>query len=401
MAAEQGGLAPPELTERFRSTRALTQQLAAPLSPEDRTVQSMPDASPTTWHLAHTTWFFETFVLEPYAPAYERFDERFGYLYNSYYEGVGARHPRPERGQVTRPGVAEIDAYRAHVDAWLGDLLECRVPARIGELVELGLHHEQQHQELLLMDIHHLLSHPSVLGTYGRPPWSGAGAGQLGWRCHPGGIGEIGADQEGFSFDNEGPRHRVLVEPFEVASRLVTNADFAEFIADGGYESPELWMSDGIATARALAWRSPMGWVEGSGGFREHRLEGLVPLDPDGAVTHVSWFEADAYARWAGYRLPSEAEWELLAPEPDGEDAAGFYGTVWQWTASAYAAYPGFRPGPGAIGEYNGKFMVNQMVLRGSSLATPPGHARPSYRNFFPASARWAFSGIRLARDPA
>ena len=401
MGDEQSGLAPTELTERFRATRSLTQQLAAPLSPEDRTVQSMPDASPTTWHLAHTTWFFETFVLEPFAPAYERFDERFAYLYNSYYEGVGARHPRAERGQVTRPGVAEIDDYRAHVDSWLGDLLECRVPARIGELVELGLHHEQQHQELLLMDVHHLLSHPSVLGAYGPAPWPAASAGGEGWRCHPGGIAEIGAAEEGFSFDNEGPRHRVLVEPFELSTRLVTNAEFAEFIEQGGYGAAELWMSDGIATARELGWHAPMGWVTEVDGWREHRLEGLVPLDPAWPVTHVSWFEADAYARFAGCRLPSEAEWELLAPEPGAEDADGYYGAVWQWTSSAYGAYPGFRPGPGAIGEYNGKFMVNQMVLRGSSLATPPGHARRSYRNFFPASARWAFSGIRLARDPA
>jgi ergothioneine biosynthesis protein EgtB len=400
---QEGGsaLADPALLERFPATRRLTEALAAPLSPEDQTVQSMPDASPTKWHLAHTTWFFEAFVLQPFAPDYQRFDPRFDYLFNSYYVGMGDRHPRDQRGLVSRPGVEEIAAYRRHVDRWLIEFLECRVPAEIGALVELGLHHEQQHQELLLMDIHHVLGQPSVLAPYGPLPWTAKRAGVPGWRAIDGGVVEIGHGSHGFSFDNERPRHRALLEPFEIAESLVTNREFLAFIEDDGYDQPSLWMSEGYDLLRREGWRAPMSWVPEGRGYLEHRLEGLGPLDLGAPLRHVSWFEADAFARWAAARLPSEAEWELAAPEPDDPDASDWYGAVWQWTQSPYVGYPGYAPDPGAIGEYNGKFMVSQMVLRGSSLATPPGHARRSYRNFFSPSARWAFAGLRLAKDPS
>jgi ergothioneine biosynthesis protein EgtB len=392
-------MAPAELIERLRSVRATSELLASSLSAEDQTVQSMPDASPTKWHMAHTTWFFETFVLLPYAPAYEAFDQTYGFLFNSYYEGIGARHPRAERGLVSRPGVAEITDYRAHVDRWMIEFLECRVPEAIGSIVEVGLHHEQQHQELVLMDIHHVLGHPSVLAAYGRPPWEASGAGPRGWVGHDGGITEIGHGGASFAFDNEGPRHRVLLEPFEIARGLVTNEELAAFIDDGGYHEPRWWMAEGFDVARQGSWEAPMSWIAESSGWLEHTLEGVAPIDPAVPATNLSWFEADAYARWAGARLPSEAEWERAAPEPGGPDGAGWYGAAWQWTQSPYVAYPGYQVPAGAIGEYNGKFMVNQMVLRGSSRATPPGHARRSYRNFFPAASRWAFSGLRLARD--
>jgi ergothioneine biosynthesis protein EgtB len=383
------------------AVREVTERLALPLSAEDQTVQSMPDVSPTKWHRAHTTWFFETFVLTPFAPGYVPFDADYAYLFNSYYEGVGPRHARPERGLVTRPGIEDIARYREHVDRDLIDFLYCGVPDRVQALIELGLNHEQQHQELLLMDIKHVLSRNPMHPAYGPLPWKpGDTAGDEGWLAHPGGVAEIGHDRGGgFAFDNEGPRHEVLLQPYELATTLVTNRDWQAFIDDGGYGRPELWMSDGWAEVQANGWDAPEYWAHGDGGWEVFTLDGLGPVDPSAPVTHVSWYEADAFARWACARLPLEAEWEVLAPDPRAAPEAGWYQAAWQWTASPYTAYPGFRPAAGAVGEYNGKFMVNQHVLRGGCIATPPGHARRTYRNFFPPHARWAFSGVRLARD--
>jgi ergothioneine biosynthesis protein EgtB len=386
----------------YGTVRTTTEVLATPLSAEDQTVQSMPDVSPTKWHRAHTTWFFETFVLRPNVVTYSPFRDEFAFLFNSYYEAAGPRHARPERGMLTRPGIAEIAAYRDHVDAAMTDLLGVGVDAELDALVQLGLHHEQQHQELILMDILHVLSrHPFPTG-YGELPWAvPMTAASGGWIGHDGGIVEVGHAGEGFSFDNEGPRHRALLQPFEIARDLVTNGDWLAFVADGGYRRPELWMSAGWAEVQASGWRAPEYWYEVDGEWQVFGLGGLGPVDPAQPVAHVSWYEADAYARWAGGRLPLEAEWEVVAPSPDSADAGteGWYGQVWQWTSSQYTPYPGFRPPPGAVGEYNGKFMVNQHVLRGSCLATPPGHARRTYRNFFPAHSRWMFAGLRVARD--
>jgi ergothioneine biosynthesis protein EgtB len=368
------------MTLDYCEVRQLTEQLAAPLSAEDQTVQSMPDVSPTKWHRAHTTWFFETFVVQPDEP----FDPAFRYLFNSYYEAVGPRHARAERGLVTRPGIEEIARYRAHVDRAVLD------GALDHPLLELGLHHEQQHQELLLMDILHVLSCNPTQPAYGALPWSPSGAGAPGWIEHDGGIVTIGHDGDGFAFDNEGPRHDVLLQPFRVASSLVTNREWLAFVDDGGYERAELWMSEGWAQR----YDAPLYWHREGDEWLAFGFDGLQPLDLDAPVVHVSWFEADAYARWAGARLPLEAEWEAVAPE---RGTGGWYGAAWQWTASPYTPYPGFAPAAGAVGEYNGKFMVNQQVLRGSASVTPPGHARRTYRNFFPAAARWAFSGVRLA----
>jgi ergothioneine biosynthesis protein EgtB len=385
----------------YCEVRTLTERLAAPLSAEDQTVQSMPDASPTKWHRAHTTWFFETFVLERFAAGYEPHDLAYRFLFNSYYEAVGPRHARPERGLITRPGIAEIAAYRRVVDRAVLALLADRAedPA-LAVLVELGLHHEQQHQELLLMDVLHAFSRNPLLPAYGPLPWDGphAAGPSTQWVEHPGGIVEVGHAGPGFAFDHEGPRHAVLLRPFALADRLVTNGEWQEFVDDGGYRRAELWMSDGWAAVRSSGWEAPGYWDRDG---RALGLDGLRPLDPDAPVRHVSWYEADAYARWCGARLPLEAEWEVLAPDPDDPAAGegGWYGMVWQWTASPYTAYPGFRPAAGAVGEYNGKFMANQQVLRGSCLATPPGHARRTYRNFFPPGSRWLFGGLRLARD--
>ena len=400
----------------FTSVRSLTEALSAPLSPEDQTVQSMPDVSPTKWHRAHTTWFFETFLLAPNVPTYRPFHPGFGYLFNSYYEAVGSRHPRPERGLVSRPGVAEIAAYRAHVDEAMATVLE-RGDEVLAWLVTLGLHHEQQHQELLLMDIKHVLScNPLEPAYLERPvPRVASRPAPVGWVEHPGGLIEIGHDGDDFAFDNESPRHAVHLRPFALADRTVTCGDWLAFVEDDGYRRPELWLSDGWGLVQAERWEAPLYWRRDGEDdpWRVFTLSGARPLDPAEPVTHVSYHEADAYARWAGARLPTEAEWEAVASTERAEEgryldldvlhprpgASSLHGDVWQWTASAYLPYPGFRPAAGAVGEYNGKFMVSQHVLRGGSCVTPPGHVRTTYRNFFPPAARWPFTGVRLAKD--
>ncbi|MBN8875338.1 MAG: ergothioneine biosynthesis protein EgtB [Rhodospirillales bacterium] len=386
------------LEHRFRDVRAATEALVAALSDEDQCVQSMPDASPAKWHRAHTTWFFETFVLTPRLPDYRAFDPVFGFLFNSYYESVGARHPRPMRGLLTRPSSATVGRYRAHVDAAMQAAWP-RLPRAARALVELGLQHEQQHQELLVTDALHLFAQspllPALLPDWQPPPTA---AGPTRFVPLPADLVTIGHTGEGFCFDNEQPRHQVLLHGGSIATRLVRNAEWLAFMQDGGYRTPTLWMSDGWAAAQAGGWDSPLHWHAGADGrWMQFGPAGLHPLDPDAPVRHVSWYEADAFARWAGARLPTEAEWEAASTLPALQELSGH---VWQWTASAYAPYPGYRPAPGAVGEYNGKFMVNQMVLRGGSLATPADHTRPTYRNFFHPDRRWQFSGLRLAREP-
>jgi ergothioneine biosynthesis protein EgtB len=381
----------------FREVRAETERRAAPLSAEDQVVQSMPDASPTKWHRAHTTWFFEQFLLVPYAEGYTPFDDRYAFLFNSYYVAAGPRHARPKRGLITRPSVAEVAAYRAHVDAAVERLIADAPAARLREvlrILEVGLNHEQQHQELILTDILHVLAENPNCPAYD-PAWRPPGTKDTGGFADIAeGIRTVGHQDKSFCFDNEQPAHRTLVGPLGVARRLVTNAQWLEFIADGGYARPELWLSDGWATVQAEGWVAPGYWRKVDGGWSAMSLAGLVPVDPALPVVHVSYYEADAFARWAGKHLPSEAEWEVAAR---GSELDAIFGVVWQWTRSAYAPYPGYRPVEGALGEYNGKFMVNQMVLRGSSCATPRGHARVSYRNFFYPPARWQFTGVRLA----
>ncbi len=379
--------------QRFLSVRAFTEELAAPLSAEDQTVQSMPDASPTKWHLAHTAWFFETFVLRPHATGYRVFDAAYEYLFNSYYEAVGPRHPRPLRGLLSRPGVAEIMAYRLHVTAAMTALIEggavnCR------SLIELGLHHERQHQELILMDIKHVLSVNPLRPAY-RPPAAEAAhvAVPLYWIDFEGGLVEIGHDGDGFAFDNEGPRHRIWLDPFTIASRPVTCGEYLAFIENGGYRRPDFWLSAGWDCANQRDWQAPLYWEKKDGQWHVFSLNGLRALRPADPVCHVSHYEAAAFAKWAGKRLPREGEWEVASA------SVQMTGAVWEWTASPYVAYPGYREPGGAIGEYNGKFMANQMVLRGGCVATPPGHLRTNYRNFFPPDARWMFGGIRLAED--
>ncbi|RAI43783.1 ergothioneine biosynthesis protein EgtB [Rhodoplanes roseus] len=387
------------LRAAFRSVRAHTDALAAPLSPEDQVVQSMPDASPTKWHRAHTTWFFEQFLLEPHAPGYRLFDERLAYLYNSYYVAAGPRHARPKRGLITRPDAATVAAYRAHVDAAVDALLadEASLAPEVAAIVEIGLNHEQQHQELILTDILHAFSENPIAPAYD-PEWRFRPASRApGAVALPEGIHTIGHQGDGFSYDNEGPAHRALVGPVEIDRGLVTNGDWLAFINDGGYDDAALWLSDGFAAVQQEGWRAPGHWRQEDGRWHVVTLGGLVPVDPDAPVCHVSYYEADAFARYAGRHLPSEQEWEVAARSGELADA---FGVVWQWTRSAYSPYPGFRAAEGALGEYNGKFMINQMVLRGSSLATPPGHARTTYRNFFPPSARWQFTGLRLATFP-
>jgi len=414
------------LAARYRAVRALSLDLRAPLSAEDCQAQSMPDASPIKWHLAHTSWFFETFVLASARSDYRPLDPAYRVLFNSYYQQVGAQHPRPQRGLLTRPSLDEVLAYRHHVDAAVQDLLDQGGAAAQGvaSIIALGLHHEEQHQELMLTDAKHLLASNPLRPAYralaaaqngqhvARAPANGA------WRAYDGGVWKIGHDGDGFAFDNELPRHAVLLEPFALSTRLVRNADFAAFIADGGYQKPELWLSDGWSMAEARGWTAPLYWERRGGAWWEFTLAGMQPLDAEAPVCHVSFYEADAYATWTGARLPTEAEWEVAAaPRPprgnfldsgflhpraahdDSGDTAQLFGDTWEWTRSAYAPYPGYRTPVGALGEYNGKFMCNQLVLRGGSCATPRDHARASYRNFFPPEARWQFSGIRLAKD--
>ena len=379
--------------DRFLAVRRRTEQLAAPLSAEDQTVQSMPDASPTKWHLAHTTWFFETFLLRPHVRGYRPFDQAYEYLFNSYYEAVGPRHPRPQRGMLTRPGVEEILAYRRHVNAAMIELID----GDDGDwhaLLELGLHHEQQHQELILMDAKHLLSLNPLRPAYAPADASqGVGVTPLSWLDFEGGLVEIGHAGNGFAFDNEGPRHRVWLDPFALARRPVNCGEYLAFIEDGGYRRPEFWLSAGWDCVNQRSWQAPLYWEPDGSGWRVFSLSGLRALQPAEPVCHVSGYEAAAYAKWAGKRLPREQEWET------GAGQLLQVGEVWEWTASPYVAYPGYREPPGAVGEYNGKFMANQMVLRGGCAATPSDHIRTTYRNFFPPDARWMFGGIRLAED--
>ncbi len=389
------------LRQAYVDIRARTEALSASLSPEDQCVQSMPDASPAKWHRAHTSWFFETFVARPFIAGYQPFDPRFQVLFNSYYQAVGARHPRPARGLLTRPASNEIGAYRQAVDEAMLAALD-DLPAEGAELVELGLQHEQQHQELLVTDILHAFAQnplsPACLPDWAEPQGAANPTRMIDME---GGISGLGARAtDGFVFDNELPHHRVLLQPHRLASRLVRNADFLAFIEDGGYRTASLWMSDGWDRAQAEGWTEPFYWrrEEDAAPWQQMTPAGLRVLDVDAPVRHVSWYEADAFARWAGARLPTEAE--LESAQASGNPAFGeFTGHVWQWTGSAYLPYPGFRAAAGAVGEYNGKFMINQMVLRGGSAVTAPGHVRPTYRNFFPPEKRWQFTGLRLAAD--
>jgi ergothioneine biosynthesis protein EgtB len=407
-----------EISLRYQKIRADSLRIVVPLTAEDCVAQSMPDASPAKWHLAHTSWFFEQFVLRPHLPGYRVFDRQFEYLFNSYYDSVGPRHARPERGLLTRPPLTEVRDYRHHVDEhMLRVLASARAPEPV---IELGLNHEQQHQELTLTDVKHLVSRNALEPAYrrdlARPTGDEKRATTPEWSRFDAGLREIGADgRSGFCFDNETPRHNVWVDSYELANQPVTNAEFRQFVRDGGYDEPRLWLSDGWMSAQREGWRRPLYWSEGLDS--EFTLGGRRELDPDSPACHVSYYEADAFARWAGARLPSEAEWEIAAadrpvtgnllhadllnptPASDSETPAKLFGDVWEWTASPYTPYPGFRPTDGALGEYNGKFMCNQLVLRGGSCATPAGHVRASYRNFFYPSARWQFSGLRLARN--
>lgn len=416
------------LVDRFDQVRAYTEALASPLSPEDQTVQSMPDVSPTKWHRAHVTWFFETFVLADHEQGFAPFQDQYWFLFNSYYEAVGPRFSRPHRGVISRPGAHDVGVYRGNVDARVRDLvgsLDGGTLEKLAPTIELGFHHEQQHQELLLMDIKHVLSLNPLRPAYVERPGTSDAAepDPLGWVDVEGGLVEIGHEGAGFSFDNELPRHQVWLEPFRLADRLVTNGEWLEFVADGGYQRHDLWLSDGWARVTEDGWRAPFYWVQVDGVWFEHTLHGTWPVNPALPVTHVSFYEADAFATWAGRRLPTEAEWEHAvaadgqgtevtgnladvvsfhpgaapAADPGGPHLRQAYGDCWEWTSSSYLPYPGFHPAEGAIGEYNGKFMSGQMVLRGGCALTPPGHARASYRNFFPPGARWAMSGVRLA----
>jgi ergothioneine biosynthesis protein EgtB len=429
MLSSTTAIQPAEATARhdrsYLAIRQATLALALPLSAEDCAIQSMPDASPVKWHLAHTSWFFETFVLEPHHPGYRAFDPAYRVLFNSYYNAVGDKHPRPERGLLSRPGLEEVLAYRHHIDQAMLALL-CAAPfaarsAAIADLIELGLQHEQQHQELILTDVKHLLSrHPQKPAYQKQWPLTQVLARDPRWIAFAPGLFEIGHAGDGFAFDNETPRHRVWLDAFEIASHPVSHGNFIEFIDDGGYRRPELWLSAGWDAVTARAWQAPAYWTHHHNRWHAFTLHGEVPVDPNAPVCHVSFFEADAFARWANARLPTEAEWEIAARDvprtgnfvesaalhplalreaaADGMLAQAF-GDVWEWTRSDYGPYPGFKPAAGAVGEYNGKFMCGQYVLRGGSCVTPASHIRASYRNFFPPETRWQFSGLRLARD--
>ena len=410
-ALRTGGMPMGELAQAFAAVRQRSLGIAAPLSAEDCCAQSMPDASPVKWHLAHTTWFFETFVLEPHEEGFAPHHPAFRMLFNSYYNGIGDKHPRPRRGLLTRPSLDEVRAYREDVDRRVQRLLEGQPREALARLVMLGLQHEQQHQELMLTDLKHLLAQNPMYPAYTPDALDGAAAPPpLEFIEFDGGLAEIGYGGRGFCFDNELPRHRAYVAPFSLASRLVTNGEYLEFVEAGGYRDPALWLAEGWDRVCAGEFSQPLYWLRQDGTWQEFTLHGVQALDLARPVTHVSLYEADAYARWRNARLPTECEWEFAARQaslsggslhPDGADGEGLqqiFGACWQWTSSSYGPYPGYAPAPGAIGEYNGKFMVNQYVLRGSSCATPDGHARPSYRNFFPAGARWQFTGIRLAR---
>jgi ergothioneine biosynthesis protein EgtB len=406
LLADSLPLAAHRLHADYAEVRAHSLSLSEPLSDEDCCVQSMPDASPIKWHLAHTTWFFETFVLERFEPGFRPHHAAFRVLFNSYYNGVGEKHPRPQRGLLTRPSLAEVKAYRRNVDnrmcALLPRLLDSKHAAEIEALVELGLQHEKQHQELMLTDVKHLLSMNPLRPAYREAStMAAAGAVPLEWKTFGAGIAEIGHAGDGFCFDNETPRHRHFVEPFSIASRLVTNGEYLAFIEAGGYDAPALWLSEGWDWVRSNGVTQPIYWERKGADWSEFTLRGQQALDPCRPAMHISYFEADAYARWADARLPTEFEWEHAACAPEQRDGAlaQLFDVAWQWTSSAYAPYPGYATAEGAIGEYNGKFMINQYVLRGSSCATPPRHARATYRNFFPTSARWQFTGIRLARS--
>jgi ergothioneine biosynthesis protein EgtB len=402
------------LAGRYRDVRDWTERLAAPLSPEDQTVQTMPDVSPTKWHRGHTTWFFETFVLPLEVDDYVAFHPAFGYIFNSYYESVGSRHPRDRRGIISRPGIGEVADYRDHVDKAMAELFGSRPPDETLSLIELGIHHEQQHQELLLMDIKHVLSCNPLEPAYcGAEEPHQAVSNRLGWAEFEGGQVEIGHRGDQFGFDNEFPAHRALLTPFALTDRLVTCGEWLDFIDDGGYRRPELWLSDGWSAVNQLGWEAPLYWHREDEEWQVFTLFGRRPVTASEPVCHVSYYEADAFAHWTGFRLPTEFEWEAIAssfrpedrppshlhPVPDDRPFADLFGEVWQWTASSYSPYPGFRAAPGAVGEYNGKFMVNQQVLRGGACVTPDGHTRATYRNFFHPGSRWAFSGVRLARD--
>ena len=417
------------LSSLYSGVRNRTQSLVAELGAEDMLVQTMADVSPTKWHLAHTTWFWETFLLREHLPGYKEFSSEYNYLFNSYYNGIGDRHDRPERGFLSRPPLGEVLDYRAHVDAAMMRLLGANQDlknAALAPLIQLGLAHEEQHQELILTDIKHVLSrHPFAPAAFqAQTSRAVAQSGPPGWVAFDGGIVEIGAEAGGFHFDNEGPRHKAILTPFALADRLATNRDYADFIADGGYGTATLWLSDGWARVQAEGWTAPLYWREGAAGWEEFTLHGQQTLDPDGPVIHLSYYEASAFAEWSGARLPDEREWEHAATTgaracdgrfvdpglsahpgvtPQSASAAGglrqMFGDAWEWTRSAYSPYPRYRPAPGAVGEYNGKFMCGQFVLRGGSCATARDHVRSTYRNFFPPEARWQFSGVRLARD--
>jgi ergothioneine biosynthesis protein EgtB len=408
------------LGETYRSVRRQTERLCAPLAPDDYQIQSAPETSPPKWHLAHTAWFFETFLLRHFRPDYRPFHPRYEYLFNSYYETVGAFHPRPLRGLLSRPTVEGIYRYRAHVDAAMAALIEDTREKDRAELafrVTLGLNHEQQHQELMLMDIKHNLAVNPLRPAYQEPPAENAPGrpAPLDWHERPGGLVEVGHRGAGFAFDNETPRHRALLRPHRLASRPVTNGEYLEFVEAGGYRDARPWLADGWHACRERGWQAPLYWEKDEGGWRQMTLAGLRPLDEHAPVCHVSFYEADAFARWRGVRLPSEQEWEAacagrpvrgnfveagrLQPAAGRDGDGQWFGDVWEWTHSPYAPYPGFRPLPGSLGEYNGKFMINQVVLRGGCCVTPQAHVRASYRNFFYPHDRWPFTGVRLAQD--